>query len=140
MEKFNLTQIKQIPRRKEINFNLEPIPCNKKLKIEELQQHIKEHSEQQMQQFEYINITNINLQQNFNIKAIRNSYLEKHLIGKGITEELILDTLRNGQDVTPNIKHRKEGSRYFRLEMTSSPRQAYGVSSRALIIYINILS
>lgn len=50
-------------------------------------------------------------------KAYDNSYLAGHLVGKGITLDLIERCLAEGQEVTKDISWAKAGSRYFRLDM-----------------------
>jgi len=52
-----------------------------------------------------------------NPKGIHNSYLRKHLLGKRISYELIEECLSDGEDVTDEMKHTKEGSRYLRIDV-----------------------
>ncbi len=52
-----------------------------------------------------------------NEKAYHNSYIDKHLMGKGISAEDISECLTNGVEVTNEIKNAKSGSRYFKLEI-----------------------
>ena len=52
-----------------------------------------------------------------NEKALRNSYINAHLMGKDISVKLIQRCLKEGVEVTNDLDHTKEGSRYFCLEM-----------------------
>lgn len=52
-----------------------------------------------------------------NEKGIKNSYIEAHLFNKGIKRELIEKCLKDGREVTAELKSPKKGSRYFRLEV-----------------------
>ena len=53
-------------------------------------------------------------------KGLENSYLTKHLMGKGISLDLIQRCLEEGVEVTSDqteVPHPKEGSRYFKMEI-----------------------
>ncbi len=52
-----------------------------------------------------------------NEKGIYNSYLRGHLLGKGISYELIKKCLSEGKEVTGSLKYKKEGTRYFVLSV-----------------------
>ncbi len=52
-----------------------------------------------------------------NEKALHNSYIDKHLMGKGISAEDILNCLNDGTEVTAEIKNPRMGSRYFKLDV-----------------------
>lgn len=54
-----------------------------------------------------------------NRKGLENSYLSKHLLGKGISLDMISRCLAEGQEVTDELGHTKPGSRYFRLDLPS---------------------
>jgi len=52
-----------------------------------------------------------------NEKGLSNSYLEGHLMGKGISKDLILECFNDGIEVTEELKNTKEGSKYFKLDI-----------------------
>lgn len=51
-----------------------------------------------------------------NEKAVANLYMAGHLFGKDFTMRHIVQCLLQGKEVTQEMKHAKEGSRYFRLD------------------------
>ena len=52
-----------------------------------------------------------------NEKAIANMYMANHLFGKDFTMQHIAQCLVRGEDVTEQLPHTAEGSRYFKLEI-----------------------
>ncbi len=52
-----------------------------------------------------------------NEKAISNLYMAGHLFGKDFTMEHIANCLAKGEEVTEQMKHPAEGSRYFKLDI-----------------------
>jgi len=52
-----------------------------------------------------------------NEKAIANMYMAGHLFGKDFTMEHIAQCLAYGEEMTDQIDHPKEGSRYFKLDI-----------------------
>ena len=50
-----------------------------------------------------------------NEKGLNNSYLEEHVFPKGIGADLMRQCLEKGVEITDEIKHPREGSRYFKL-------------------------
>lgn len=52
-----------------------------------------------------------------NEKGIVNMYMVNHLFGKDFTMEHIVQCLVRGKEVTDQMKHKAEGSRYFKLDI-----------------------